>query len=869
MGVSPGLPLPRQSFVGREAALCAIDRAREAARLVTIVGPAGAGKTRVAIEWARARAGARIALFADLGGIDHLAGLCREIGDLLDLPLLGGSPEDHRARIARSLAARGRVLLVCDDLDAIVGVAREAFELWTRDAPELQILATSRQRLGARGEHVIELLPLTPEEGRALFTERARALVPDWSPTREDTRAIDAIVERVDGLPLAIELAAARIPMAAPIQIAELLTRQLDLLADARRPVARHRALRAAIDYSFGLLEPELRLTLARAGLFEAPFTLEVAAESLGGAEPDPVKRRIATLDRLQALVERSLVRVLRDEDGESRFGLLASVAEYAREQLPLLAERGAAERDRARAVLAHAERLLPRSRREPAALRALARETRELLGVVDRALEDGCDEDAARGVVALGRVCIMRGPSHELLERIERLTARLDALDAPLRADLFTTRAGVAITLGDLAGAVAHAERALELEEQLGRPSALLQRARAASYRQHAGDDALMRTLLADPPSVRHLEPLHATIVLNILGMGLQRQERFTEARPFLERALAIAREHGLREKEGHLLGYLAWCDLAERRYPEARAAFERGSALLSEMGETRMAIAYAGDSGLVLLEEGAHDAARERLAQAAQGHRQLADRWLEAEGVGHLGCVELVTERFEAAARCFAEAEHLHRETGDRQRAAFFAAARAPCLAELGHRHEAERALERAAEVLEPIGRAAVTSVCTAHVSLLRDPSSIDRAREVARAELEGRRPEARILARALSRAVERAEKSLLHSTHWIVARDGAWHRREHAPVRIDSAPQRRLLAFLARARLESPGVALDVDRLFEAGWPGETADRERRTNRVRVMLTRLRAAGLREVLLARKDGYLLDPAMPLRLE
>ncbi|HEY8428624.1 MAG TPA: hypothetical protein VIL20_09630, partial [Sandaracinaceae bacterium] len=266
--------------------------------------------------------------------------------------------------------------------------------------------------------------------------------------------------------------------------------------------------------------------------------------------------------------------------------------------------------------------------------------------------------------------------------------------------------------------------------------------------------------------------------------------------------------------------------------------------------------------------LEEGAIDAARARLSEALEAHRRLADRWYEAERSGHLGYLELIAGRLDRAREHLEEAVRGHRAGGDERQAALFDAARAACAAELGLAEEVERELDALGATLASAGLAAIGAIFRAHVALVRERGSGEAAAR-ARALVERAEGalglEARLAARALASALARLAGATPRAL--AVARDGAWIARGSEKTSLDGAP-RRILAALAAARELTPGRALDVDALFAAGWPSEGAPRDKRTNRVRVTLTRLRRAGLREVLIARSGGYLLDPSAPIRV-
>jgi predicted ATPase/DNA-binding SARP family transcriptional activator len=315
-------PVSLTSFVGRARALEELDALARAQRLVTLTGAGGSGKTRLAaelalrLEWQRADSVAWVELAA-----------C-------------ANPEEVAQRVATALSLRStaqvatedaliaalcdrELLLVFDDCEHLVeACATLAHELLVH-CPRLHIVVTSREPLGIAGEHVWPVPSIAPEDALRLFAERAAAVDPTFALHPENQQAVEEICRRLDGLPLAIELAAARIRMLTPGQIAARLEDCFAILTGGdRRAVARHRTLRAAIDWSFALLSPEEQQLLARLSVFAGSFSLE-AAELVCEAD----------LDRLTGLVDKSLVGT-HGRRGVVRYQLLETIRQYAAERL-------------------------------------------------------------------------------------------------------------------------------------------------------------------------------------------------------------------------------------------------------------------------------------------------------------------------------------------------------------------------------------------------------------------------------------------------------------------------------------------------------------------------------------------------------
>ena len=302
------LPIPATPFLGREQELAHVREllAGEDARLLTLTGAGGSGKTRLALH----AAGEAAEEYPDGVWWVPLAPLtdAADVGPTAARALGGGGslPE---------LVDGKRLLLVLDNFEHVVEAVPEVTAVLA-ECPRAGVLVTSRERLRVQGEQVYPVPVLGREESRRLFVTRARATQPDFEP---DDR-LDELCARLDDLPLAIELAAARTSLLSTSQLLERLGDRLDLLRGGRDAEVRQQTLRATIEWSYELLEPEERKLLAALTVFRGGWTLE-AAERVAGAD----------LELMQSLVDKSLVR--RWESG--RFGMLETIREFASEQLP------------------------------------------------------------------------------------------------------------------------------------------------------------------------------------------------------------------------------------------------------------------------------------------------------------------------------------------------------------------------------------------------------------------------------------------------------------------------------------------------------------------------------------------------------
>jgi predicted ATPase len=340
----PGVPAPLTPTVGRETEIAEISTRLRSTRLLTLLGPGGTGKTRLAQEVARRVHGEFPdgVVWVDLTPIASSALVTPAIAAALKANERGAEPPLQT--LARTIGTRS-LLLVLDNMEHVVEAAADVSTL-LRLCPNARILATSRVRLRVTAEQDYPVSPLAlpePDAGVdrlsrnaavALFVQRAQAVRPAFALTSANAAPIAAICRRLDGLPLALELAAARIAVLTPRALLERLDRPLDVLRGGARDLPeRQRTIRATIQWSFDLLTPEEQRLLRRLSIFVGGWTLE-AAETVVRADGDVERSRQAVLDGLTSLVEKSLVTQREQPDGELRFGMLETIRELAREQL-------------------------------------------------------------------------------------------------------------------------------------------------------------------------------------------------------------------------------------------------------------------------------------------------------------------------------------------------------------------------------------------------------------------------------------------------------------------------------------------------------------------------------------------------------
>jgi predicted ATPase/DNA-binding SARP family transcriptional activator/DNA-binding CsgD family transcriptional regulator len=640
-------PARRTSFVGREREMLEIKRQLAMTRLLTLTGAGGSGKTRLALEVARDLVGA----YPDGVWLAELAPLSE--GRLVPQAVAKAvEVSEHSGRsladaLVEALRAK-EMLLVLDNCEHLVEAAARLASMLLDSCPRLRFLATSREALSVAGESRWPVPALSvPDPRRSptagelersesarLFAERAQHRDPSFTMGSENVRAVAEICWRLDGLPLAIELAAARVSALSVEQISEKLEDSLRLLTVGdRTAVPRQRTLRGTLDWSHDLLAgPEQKL-LRRLSVFAGGWTLEAAEAVAAGNDIEQGE----ALDLLSGLVEKSLVVSEPTGDGRVRYRLLEPVRQYALGKLEESRNAESVRRRHAEYFLALSEQAAPElwGPEDKAWLERLEAEHDNLRAALSWTLGRREAEPALRLAGALWRFWITRGYYEEgrrwfegALEKGERTTAR---------AQVLAGLGHLALWQGDLSRAKTAAQEGLRLSKEAG------------------------------------IEGMIAADFLIILGEVAVRTKGHNErAKELLEAALVLSRETGDRRGIAWSLGSLANMSSSQGDHERAKELYEEGLALSRELGGAETIGVQLLSLGYEFLLEGDHERATALNEEAAALLRNRGYRTGLETALANLGWTALVRGDHNRAAELFEESVALSTELGDKSTAA-----------------------------------------------------------------------------------------------------------------------------------------------------------------------------------------------------
>jgi predicted ATPase/DNA-binding winged helix-turn-helix (wHTH) protein len=643
--VVPKHNLPQQltSFIGREKEIAQIKELLGTTRLLTFIGAGGCGKTRLALQVA----GDLLESYPDGIWLVELAALAepelvpQTVANVLGLKEQPG--ESLTQTLTKYLASR-HLLLVLDNAEHLLAACAEFADVALRRCAQLIILITSRERLGMAGELTYRVPSLSvpdpkqdvnPEELSAyesarLFIERARLQQPQFAVTAQNASALASVCRRLDGIPLAIELAAPRVRSMSVEEVNRRLDQRFDLLTGgSRTALPRHRTLRSLIDWSYDLLSDAERAILRRVSVFSGGWTLAAAEQVCSG---DAVDRKEA-LDLLTSLADKNLV-LAEAHGGATRYGLLETVRHYAGDRLR--------ESEEVRVQRQHLEYFLAMAEEAEAQLRGsdqgpwldrLETERDNLRSALSRSAVLGGDTASGlRLAGALWRFWLVRGYLFEgRRSLVEQLALPADPSAWQARARALHGAGVLARNQGDYAAAGMLHEESLAIRRQHGdRPGIAASLNSLGNVASERGDHAAARSLHEESlATYRALDDRHGMAsALNNLGIASMYSGDSPAARVLLEESRALCRELGDRWGTAASLMNMAMVARETGDFAASRELYEVGEVIYQELGDQRSTARASREVALVMCDQGDYEGAQFLLEKGLASFMKLGDR-------------------------------------------------------------------------------------------------------------------------------------------------------------------------------------------------------------------------------------------------
>jgi predicted ATPase len=915
-----------RGFIGRSRDLATLAGLLERERLVTILGPPGMGKTRLAEHHLeRARAEGAVPVFCDLTDATCVDDICRLVARALDVPTSNGDSGVIVEQLGKIMAGRGALLLVLDNFEQVVTCAASTVGVWSRHAPDARILVTSRERLNLGAEVLFDLgplsLPAAGEDARAseavqLFVARTRAVSHDYVLTDGEVPTVAAIVRRFEGIPLAIELASARMRVLTSAEI--LASLGLDVFAgNTTDAPARHASLRQAMAWSWSSLQPWEQAALGQCSVFQGGFGVGAAQAVIDLSAYPGAPPPIAVLE---ALCNKSLLLRYRvpEEPARARFRLYVGIHEFGREKLVEREEASVAEARHARHFLAEG-RAWAAELEGPSAAQALCRlgvETENLLAVHRRALSRVPQTvetvtQTLEAALAFQYLFILRGPIPLMAPLLDGALGASHApeIAAPLRAEALMWRGKARAALYRRAEAQTDYEQALalldgvseasligEIHVSLGWGHAELMRVSDAEacftravdagdrrvrglahtmlsklrWRQGRYDDAIALSETARDLHREGGELLRETLTTMNLGLLKGEAGQLEEACVHCERSFLACSALGLRRVAAFSLANWAQSEHALGRFEVAEPLYERALGALRELGDSNAQGCFSIYLGLLHDASGSLEEARAcyEKAMSLTGHDGYPEAAIAFAALAGLaateGRVEEARERFESAERRTLPGAPIPAIFWVMRGHLDLALARAARTggdpgAAVAYEHSARRRARYApgAEGAGAEDNAGSPPPIWLGIDVRLAQISLERA--LAR-HAAGELLEQRGVARAHEHANLPLEISLVHSCFQLPG--------DEIVSLVGKPVLARLLLGLVEQWRRAPGVPLAVEALRKIGWPDEHVSAKAGTRRVYTAVWSLRRLGLGGVLAQQEGGYLFRADAPIRL-
>ena len=695
------LPAERDALIGRADMLAALAEHLDAGcRLVSLLGIGGIGKTRVALRYARSWLGDYPggAWFCDLSQARSANGIVHAVAHGLDVPLGKADPINQ---LGAAIAGRGPCLVILDNFEQVARHAESTLGVWLERAPQARFIVTSRELLGIAGEQALVLAPMALDDAVQLFCRRVEAA--GLGPAGDALDAAESadialLVELLDRLPLAIELAAARVRVLPVKALLQRMGERFSLLTSTSGRRDRRATLIATLDWSWDLLTAAEQSALAQLSVFEGGFTLRAAEAvvdlSMAGSAP-----WVANV--VQSLLDKSLIRSLPGH----RLGLLRTVQDYVCARSAASASAGTGPHDLAPAERRHWRYFAGLDERQAIAERCVE------LGNLVVACRRAAAAEPAQAVAALVNVWAalrLTGPfetARELVTHVESF----GLCDARSQIDLDWIMASAQQHQGELASARGRIELALTRAGQLADPSA---RARLlcsmAELSMAAGQNQAAMAQLVEANGLELSAsdaPLRCRILNTLGGLDLA-ESRLTSAATHYQAAMALALHMGDLHWQGGLHGNLGVVRYAEGRLHEAREHYEKALRLTEQVGDRRWEGNTRCNFALLRHDLGDHSGAESELIAVLQLARAMGHRRLECTALCNLGIVTEALGITEAALDHYRHAVTMATELGDQRSQGQFRGYLGLLLARTGSGAEALDCLELAQTLLHDGG-------------------------------------------------------------------------------------------------------------------------------------------------------------------
>jgi len=678
------VPTPLTSFIGRRNEIAEVKRLLGTTRLLTLTGAGGCGKTRLALQVARDLAGRDapsgrlykdgiwwidLAALSDPALVPQAVAAPFDLGESANIPLI--------TVLTNYLSSR-RAFLILDNCEHLIDACARFVETLLGACPQIRILATSRQPLGIGGEVTWRVpslaLPSDAQPGAAetllqcdalhLFAERAMTVAPN-SKLTEHTETVAAICARLDGIPLALELAAARLKLLSPEQIAARLDARFDLLTNgSRTALPRHQTLRATLDWSYDLLSDAERALLRRLSVFVGGWTLEAA-------EAVCAEGNLSALDGLTALVDRSLV-VVEQTDLAMRYRMLETVREYAREKLIASGEAEVIRDRHLDFFVAFAEEVEPKLRgaEQFQWLACLEMEYANLRAALEWSLGPGRVEQGLRLAGALAWFWRMGAHWTEGQARVENLLRQPEATAKTLtRARALFAATLLAGRLDDVKSRSQRLEETIAIARELGPAGkGLLAVALVFSAARTTVDNLIsVQALLHEGRAIAQEldDAWTSAMVLWQRGHWLAIQRDYQAARRTFETSLALFRSVGDKYSTMLISREIAHLCFEEGDYGAARLQEEQNLTFFRQVKDRRDVFATLNALGEIARAEGQYEQAKKYYEESLAIKRELGSKTSIVVALMNLGITMVHLGDMLRAKQLFAESLELVRET------------------------------------------------------------------------------------------------------------------------------------------------------------------------------------------------------------